>query len=490
VPNPSVPGATAAVAAAGAKPGGKLDLLRAWPWLSWLLHQRWFQFAAIWPNLLAFVVIIASGLAGTPIGAKNFAIVFVWIVWWALLILLLVPFGARIWCTGCPIPALGEWLARRRFIGHRLGSPGLQLRWPRRLRNLWLANAGFLSIALFSAIVTTRPAVTGWLLLGLFLLAIGAHLVFERRAFCRYLCPVGGFLGLYSMAAPIELRRRSAELCLKCRYKSCFRGSTAESLKVGGVGGYPCPMSEFPGAPMERNNYCILCTECIKACPYDNITVNLRPFGADLYVERGRKLDEAFKAFIMLGSALAYSLVMLGPYGFLKDWAALRVPGGFVVYALGFLGVTLVLAPALHLLISAVVRWLAVRRGHGVSLKEVFVDTSYTLVPLGLMAWIAFSISFVLPNISYAVSALSDPFGWGWNLFGTASYPWTPYGPGWIPYLQVPVLLLGLGWGVVSGVRILTGTVDGDRATAAKAAVPLAAYLMGVVGVFLWLYLA
>ncbi|MEW6048943.1 MAG: 4Fe-4S binding protein, partial [Bacillota bacterium] len=362
----------------------KFDVLNAWPWLSRLVHKRAFQFAAMWPNLAFFVIIVLSGLFGIPIGARNFSIVFVWIVWWALLIMLLVPFGARVWCTACPFPAFGEWLSRRRFIGHRFGAFGLNLKWPRRFRNLWLANFGFLSIALFSAVVTTQPRVTGWVLLGLFLTATITHLIYERRAFCRYLCPVGGFLGLYSMAAPIELRRKSAETCLQCKFKSCFRGSTPESLKVGGVGGYPCPMSEFPGAPMERNNYCILCTECIKACPYDNITVNVRPFGQDLYVEKGRKVDESFKGFIMLGSALAYSVVMLGPYGFLKDWASLRQPAGFAAYALGFLGATLLLAPALHLLASALVRAVARSRGHAVSLKEVFVDTSYSLVPIGL----------------------------------------------------------------------------------------------------------
>ncbi|MBE3597859.1 MAG: 4Fe-4S binding protein [Limnochordaceae bacterium] len=468
----------------------KRDLLRRWPRLSRLLHQRWFQFALMWPGLLAFVVIIASGLFGIPIGAKNFAVVFVWIVWWALLIMLLVPFGARVWCTACPIPSLGEWLARRRFIGHHAGAPwSLNRRWPRRLRNLWLANFGFLSIALFSAIVTTSPVVTGALLLGLFVLAIVMHLVYERRAFCRYLCPVGGFLGLYSMVAPVELRRRSAETCLACKFKSCFRGSTVESLAVGGQGGYPCPMSEFPGAPMERNNYCILCTECIKACPYDNITINARPFGLDLYVQKGRKIDEAYKAFIMLGSALAYSLVMLGPHGFLKDWASLRQPEGFIVYAAGFLLTTLVVGPLLHLVATVLGRWIAGRLGHRIPLKELFVDASYALVPFGLMAWIAFSLSFVLPNLSYAIPTISDPFGWGWNLLGTASYPWTPYVPGWVPFLQLPVLLVGLGWGVLSGFRILRSDFQGDTRAAALASVPFAVYLTGLAELFLWLYL-
>ncbi|MEW6048838.1 MAG: hypothetical protein AB1609_20570, partial [Bacillota bacterium] len=93
-------------------------------------------------------------------------------------------------------------------------------------------------------------------------------------------------------------------------------------------------------------------------------------------------------------------------------------------------------------------------------------------------------------NISYAVSVVSDPFGWGWDLLGTASYPWTPYVPGWVPYLQVPALLTGLGWGMVGGVRILTRTFDGDRVAALRASLPLAVYLVGVTELFLWLYLA
>ena len=47
-------------------------------------------------------------------------------------------------------------------------------------------------------------------------------------------------------------------------------------------------------------------------------------------------------------------------------------------------------------------------------------------------------------NVTFLEQSLNDPFGWGWNLFGTASYPWTPYVPQVLPYLQVPILLGGL----------------------------------------------
>jgi len=463
----------------------RLDLLRFRP-LRWLVRQRWLQFALILPNLFIFTLVILTGFLGTPIGAKNFAIIFVWIVWWALLILVLVPFGARSWCAMCPIPAAGEWLQRRAFILWRPRTFGLNRKWPKGLRNLWVANFGFASIALTSAVLTTRPVVTGTVLLGLVLIAVATHLVFERRTFCRYLCPVGGFLGLYSMAAPVEVRRVDAEVCRRCQFKACFRGSSEASLQVGGVGGYGCPNFEFPGAPMERNTYCLLCTECIKACPYENITIRTRPFFQDLLVEKGRKLDEAYKSFIMLGAAVMYSIVMPGPWGWIKDWANFSSPTGALLYALIFLGSILLAAPALHLAFTWLSRLLA--GAQGLSVKKLFVDYAYALVPLGLAGWIAFSFSFVLPNISYAVSVLSDPFGWGWDLFGTKGYPWTPYAPHLLPYIQVPVLLLGLTLSIRIGYGLARQNFPALQ-QARRALVPLSAYLTGVTALFLVLYL-
>ncbi len=56
-------------------------------------------------------------------------------------------------------------------------------------------------------------------------------------------------------------------------------------------------------------------------------------------------------------------------------------------------------------------------------------------MPLGLRAWIAFSFPLIMVNGAYVVQVISDPFGWGWDLFGTATLPWTPIYPEVIPYL-------------------------------------------------------
>jgi hypothetical protein len=163
----------------------------------------------------------------------------------------------------------------------------------------------------------------------------------------------------------------------------------------------------------------------------DNVAINLRAPGADLLVAKGRRLDEAFKAFIMLSCALAYSAVLLGPWGVVKDAANFGSLPMWLAYAAGFLALNLLVVPGLFWLTAAAGRSLAGLKQ--ASVKQLFVDNAYTLVPLGLAAWIAFSLGFVLINISYALPVIADPFGWGWNLLGLAHVPWTPVIPGLVP---------------------------------------------------------
>jgi polyferredoxin len=450
--------------------------LTRFAWLKALLKSRLFPSALMLALLFFFVVAILAGFFGTPAGSHNFGIIFVWIVWWALLIVVMVPFLGRMWCAICPIPGPGEWLQRRGILRRIPGRPrSLRWRWPRRLRNIWLQNFGFLTVALFSTIILTRPSVTAWLLLGMLLLGVALSIFYENRVFCRYVCPVGGFIGLYSLTSSIELRVKDTQVCKEHATKDCVVGTPLS---------YGCPWLVFPG-DLERNAACGLCAECLKACPKDNIAVNLRPFGADLLVAKGRSLDEAYKAFIMLACALLYSAVLLGPWGWVKDWADMRDLPDWAAYAAGFLAINLLLVPGLFWLATAAARTAARLRA---PLKRLFVDYAYSLVPMGLTGWIAFSLSFVFVNGSYAAPVLSDPFGWGWNLFGTRSVPWTPLLPGTVPVLQVSSLLAGLVFSVVIAYRISRQHAPTD-AQAWRGALPIAGFLAGVTLLFLYLYL-
>ena len=425
----------------------RLELTRL-PLVKPLLRSRWPQFLARSLALAGFLIAILAGLLGTPVGNRNFAIVFVWIAWWALLILITVPLFGRGWCSICPIPMPGEWLQQGNILGpaesERPGSLRrlvLGRRWPKPWRNIWLQNGAFTLVALFSTVVLTQPFATGIVLAGFLIIAIITSLVYERRAFCRYLCPVGGFIGLYSQLAPVELRVKDTRVCAAHTEKTCYTGNAE---------GYGCPWQVFPGG-LVKNTYCGTCMECLRTCPHDNIAINLRSPGVDLYNPSGRKLDETYKAFIMLGSALVYTAVLLGPWGLLKSAANQIGSIAWFVYVLAFITLIFFFLPGLFYISVAIGRRISRSK---VNLRKTFIAQSDSLVPLGLTSWVSFSLSFVFANFSYVWPAISDPFGWGWNLTGGTGLSWTPYWMNIVPAMQVLVLSGGLSWASQTSFRI------------------------------------
>src|SRR5512145_3251714 len=161
----------------------RIELTR-FPIIKSLFKNRWPQLAVMLLMLAGFLFAILSGLVGTPVGNRNFGIVFVWIAWWAVLILVAVPFFGRGWCAVCPIPLPGEWLQRGAVLAPPDKKPKwLNRRWPKAFRNIWLQNISFLLLALFSSVLLTTPNVTGVVLATMVFAAIGLSIVFERRAF-------------------------------------------------------------------------------------------------------------------------------------------------------------------------------------------------------------------------------------------------------------------------------------------------------------------
>ena len=439
----------------------KIELTRS-PFIKNTLKNRYPQLAVFIVMLAGYLFAILAGLVGTPVGSHNFSIVFVWIAWWAILILVAVPFFGRGWCAVCPIPLPGEWLQRGAVLDPPDRKPKwLNRRWPRAFRNIWLQNVSFLLLALFSSVLLTTPYITSIVLAAMLFAAIGLSMVFERRSFCRYLCPVGGFIGIYSQTAPIELRIKDKQVCATCVGKPCYNGSSA---------GYGCPWDVFPGG-LTKNTYCGLCMECIRTCPHDNIAINARPFSADL-AKPTTRIDESFKAFIMMGAAMIYAGVLLGPWGLLKDAAYNVGSSAWFIYALIFLALIFLVLPGLFSLGILPIR------SH-IPFKRRFASLSTALIPLGLMFWVAFSLSFVLTNASYILAALSDPLGLGWNLFGTADIPWQPM----LTSILAPAQTLALVGGLIWSARTAQKAAKEVRTTA----VPVIVFCFIATAFMLWL---
>ena len=494
--------------------------LTRFKWVEWLFKQRWFQFALFVPNVFFFAVIMIAAFFGTPVGNANFAIIYVWIVWWAALKFVFIPLGGRSWCMMCPLPLPGEWLDHRSFVKKGREKPLKVARkgWPRALDNAWTMNIGFLSVALFSAIILTRPVATGIVLALFIIAAMVTSVMYGRRIFCRYICPVSGFTGMYSLVAPVEVRVRDPEVCKKHTDKTCITGNED---------GYGCPWLCYPGN-LDRNAYCGMCTECFKTCTQDNLAMNIRPFGADLFVNKGRGIDEVYNGFIMLACALIYIAVYLGPWGILKDMANIETIPLFLVYSVLFILANLVILPGLFYIAIWLGKGLAEGRlvpageafafvprlwdqflafvtrkpqqakssgrasnvitleGKLPSLKRLFIDYGYAVIPLGLAGWIAFTVAFALIDISYAIPLLSDPMGWGWDLFGTAKYGWVMYTPHLVPYLQTPIFLGGLAVSIYTAYRIGLNHTK-DKKVLTLSLVPVVILLSLIIATFFWL---
>ncbi|MBI2437528.1 MAG: cupredoxin domain-containing protein [Lentisphaerae bacterium] len=367
----------------------RLPLLTKFPWLRPVFKSRWMPLIGLIINLFIFTVILmAAVVGGISAGNYNFGVMIVWILWWVLLMLFMVPIVGRLWCMVCPFPLFGDWIQRGRLASvGRQKSWGLAKRWPNKWRNLWPLVILFWIATWFSAFFTVKPLAT-FLLLGIvILLAVIIGLIFEKRSFCLFVCPVSGFQGLYSNFSLFAVRARDPEVCKNHKQKTCF---------IGNEKGYGCPWMEMP-FEMNRNTYCGLCLECFKTCPYDNMDFFLRPFGQDFLAPRRRTddiyhrrgTDEAFKALTMIGIFLLFFTAFQGPSAALKDMVTAKTAGGYAAYVAESLLIDFALIP-LALLSAA---WLS-RKLSGnkeVPLKQVFVNFSYCLVPVGLAVWGAFS---------------------------------------------------------------------------------------------------
>ncbi|MEJ2559825.1 MAG: hypothetical protein P8186_27145, partial [Anaerolineae bacterium] len=65
----------------------RINLLARLPLLKTILKSRAIQPALMLATLFCFTLALLTGLFGTPVGSRNFGMIFVWIVWWALLII-------------------------------------------------------------------------------------------------------------------------------------------------------------------------------------------------------------------------------------------------------------------------------------------------------------------------------------------------------------------------------------------------------------------
>jgi len=235
-----------------------------------------------------FGLIFILAFLGSRSPDSNVSVLLVWAMWWPMLTVSWFV-GARIWCSVCPMGAVNDLL-------NRVGKKKMKV--PAFIRNqgiyLSAAGLGIIIWAEAASKMPESPMATGLLLLSIVSFAVLSGIFFERRLWCRYLCPLGRLAAIFSGCSVIEWRSNSSICNSTCKNNSCYKGD--ETTRG-------CPLYQGPFS-LNSNQNCILCGNCVKTCPNDSPALNLRMPGHELWAAiKPEKVTTVFVP-VILGTQL------------------------------------------------------------------------------------------------------------------------------------------------------------------------------------------
>ncbi len=283
------------------------------------------------PLLVLAVFVIVDGFTGRQLAPRNLATTTVWLHYRGLVVIALLMVG-NLFCGACPLMLTRgptRWLKSLTRV---------ELRWPRWLRSkalvIGLLLAFFLAYEVFD--LWQSPWITAWLVIGYFLAALTVDALFPAGTFCRYVCPLGNFNFAIATVAPTQIATVDPDVCESCVHKPCLHGRVtdtaereglwqatdgtlrgavdgprrahfiplAEIVTPNGVGRFPgCETGIFvPTAASTMD--CTLCLNCVRACPYDNVALRVRPPWSEVVRDGWRHRGGRWT--LLLGVALAW----------------------------------------------------------------------------------------------------------------------------------------------------------------------------------------
>lgn len=389
-----------------------------------------------------FYAIYRAAVGPTDSGA-NFGNVAFFGLWWTPVMILSLVFLGRIWCYFCPMGAIVRFT--QRF--------GLQRHFPMYTRK-WLVLGLPISILSLTALTfamarwpmykvgvayTPRLIPIYWLtILGV---AVGVSLIFQRQAFCRYVCPATGVMSVTSKFSPLEIaqNKETGVQCATLEYKSDF---------------------------LSTDRRCTACMKCTTEQPDEDVELRFRWPGAKVVTERIPLVDEALIALIIwavfpidhvLGDAVESTAVIQSLPGLLSPTAAYLI--SITVTVLGF--------TAVNRLAS---NW------SGIDWKNSFTKFGLAYAPLGIMFTLgSHAIGGLLEDGGHTLNVFARGFGIALNLPAGASPELVSV---WDQFFVTGWLWLAVLWSTVIAWQVARTMTD-SKQRALKAFAPHFALMAG-----------
>lgn len=348
----------------------EFNLLRI-PWIKSMFKSKAFPAFPRAAVGCIFVAAILSLFFGPRDPGKNIGITLSWLVGWPLLFFSFF-FLARIWCSICTLAIPGR-------IIQAIRQP--ERKTPEFIRKYsgWIMTTLCILVMWVEIVwdAYNNPLLSGSVILAVTLGSFIFSMLYKRRVWCRYVCPLGAVNAIFAMPSILELRS-NRHFCLnRCRQHVCFAPDNQEE---------GCPMFRHPFL-VDNNRDCILCARCIKNCKDNSIHLNLRLAPQELWdLETPRRPDSFL--IVALG-AIFFPFAFRDRFFHLTGQiSAFVLPTGIhlpqaVAASLAFLGIILFFEIGYSLMVTVQARFTAVNR------QVLLPLLGYGFIPLILGCYLA-----------------------------------------------------------------------------------------------------
>ena len=347
-----------------------------------------------------FTLVIVAGLWGSPIAERNLATVLTWNLWWTGVIISIWLFGSG-WCAICPWDLIANWLVRHRIWRISHDSVRLNLTVPPVFRNLWSALV-LLTILTWLELgvgITTNPYATSSLALMMIVLATLSLVIYKDKAFCRYFCPIGRTIGVYSQLSPVALRPIVEDTCRTCTTLDCFHGN--ETIA-------PCPTKLVMGR-LQESTYCISCGNCTQSCPSNNINWQIRPPNIEAVQDARPHPDEAGFMIGLLGLTSFHGVTMLPVWQQIVSQLARNMgDSGQLLFTFS---VMMILVLGITFLVYGFSSFLFRYLNPQFSFLQVFSGFAFVSLPLAFCYHVAHNMNHLLRESGSLKEVLLNPLG-------------------------------------------------------------------------------
>jgi polyferredoxin len=352
-----------------------------------------------------FILVVLTGLLGRQSADANFAPTFVWIIWWVGLGFF-TAFVGNVWPLVNPWKILFEWaeaLVRRCGMRDRLELrepyPASWGVWPAAALYLvfvWVENVFWGSSSPVNiAVLTVSYSVLVW----------GGMIVYGKETWLRRGEVFSVFFSLLARFAPTAVRVRDPELCRACS------DACETSLRE-----------------------CVNCYECFTRAKPEDRELNLRPPSVGLSLPEPVPPGGVFFVIVVLAGLAFDGLLETPLWNELRRATSMPQVVGLIALPLVFLSVYLGFVRLSQLF------------GGGMGRLRTFAAAYvYSLMPIAIAYQVAHYYTLLLVQGQEIIRHISDPFGLGWDLFGTADYSIDPgvVGAAFVWYSQVALIVAG-----------------------------------------------